>query len=272
MGGKFTIDGVEAWSCYGAWVLQGGYGGLLSYPPVKEPDTNDWKEEDGLECDLSAPKLSAMEIALSGPRRDVPGFMGRMSAVGVRQLGFPTLGRTFALRYEECTSYRKYAGLEALRLRFSMDAPDREGLWAWKPAGVRVPVSAYTLDGVGLEHYGLFVEAGREELLRPAGLKRQLAREVSTLDGREYDTGMVSRREKAVTFKCCMKAADMERMWSCRDSFLAALTAPGWRTLRYGGRSYESRYLSAQGFRFAALRRGLVMVEFEVTLSVNREV
>ena len=59
------IDGISICNRFGVWVTKGGYNGLLAFPAMKEPESNDWPEEDGIEVDLSDPKLEPKEAAVS---------------------------------------------------------------------------------------------------------------------------------------------------------------------------------------------------------------
>ena len=70
MKGRLYIDGKDAYSEYGVFVTEGGYNGVVAYPPLKSVKSNDWQEMDGIEVDLSAPKLDTrqfpMDFAFSG--------------------------------------------------------------------------------------------------------------------------------------------------------------------------------------------------------------
>ena len=66
MKGLFYIDGIDAFTRYGVMIEEGGYNGVLSYPSLKEPEqSNNWLEEDGIEVDLSDPKLNTKELDIS---------------------------------------------------------------------------------------------------------------------------------------------------------------------------------------------------------------
>ena len=91
------MDGVDVYATYGAFVVQDGYKGLVQWPALKEPDSNDWAEEDGIEVDLSAPVLDAKEVRLE------MAFLGDLLApagvavrpeprAGVEQMHVPVLG------------------------------------------------------------------------------------------------------------------------------------------------------------------------------------
>lgn len=55
MTGYCYIDGIDIYDEFGVIVEGDGYDELLSFPSLKEPDKNDWPEENGIEVDLSEP-------------------------------------------------------------------------------------------------------------------------------------------------------------------------------------------------------------------------
>ena len=46
MKGQLLIDGIEAYTSLGICVTKGSYNNLVAFPAMKEPDKNDWPEED----------------------------------------------------------------------------------------------------------------------------------------------------------------------------------------------------------------------------------
>ena len=62
MKGQLLIDGIDAYTTLGISVIKGSYNNLVAFPPMKEPDKNDWPEEDGQEFDLSNPVLDAGDV------------------------------------------------------------------------------------------------------------------------------------------------------------------------------------------------------------------
>ena len=65
MNNNLYIDDLNVLGRFGCRVTRGGYNDLLAFPAMKEPEKNDWPEEDGIEVDLSDPKLQPREIAIS---------------------------------------------------------------------------------------------------------------------------------------------------------------------------------------------------------------
>ena len=57
MKGQLLIDRIDAYISLGICITKGSYNNLVAFPTMKEPDKNDWPEEDGQEFDLSSPTL-----------------------------------------------------------------------------------------------------------------------------------------------------------------------------------------------------------------------
>ncbi len=61
MTGDLIIDG--SWDAYtNAGVMVEDYTELLSWPGLKPLDINDWHEQNGIEPDLSSPKLNTRQL------------------------------------------------------------------------------------------------------------------------------------------------------------------------------------------------------------------
>ena len=65
MTGRLYIDGHDAYKQWGVYVVSGGWNELIAYPPLKTVEYNDWQEEDGIEADLSDPKLNTKEVSIN---------------------------------------------------------------------------------------------------------------------------------------------------------------------------------------------------------------
>ena len=60
-----TIDGVDIWDVYEAYIYKEGYNELLQWPALKSISGNDWQEHDGFEPDLSNPQLDSRDITIT---------------------------------------------------------------------------------------------------------------------------------------------------------------------------------------------------------------
>ena len=79
MTGRFKIDGKDAWTQWKVGVCEGGYNQFVCFPAMKEVETNDWNEYDGLEADLMSPvgdgRTFVMDFFCSGSGSDMESFL-----------------------------------------------------------------------------------------------------------------------------------------------------------------------------------------------------
>lgn len=276
MKGQLYIDGVDAYSDFGAWITEGGYDNLFSFPALVAPDKNSWPEEDGVEVDLSSPALSGKEVSISfvasNPQINADEFISYIARPGYRIVRVPALGKEWKLRllsHPDNVVYGTTANrLVAFSLNFADDFPMRVS--EYQPAsggGVILPSSGYLLDGKGLDRYGILIEKGRDSTLKSAAVKQNLTRKFKSTDGVLYDADTLVFSEKDVTFKCCLIADTIERFWQCYTAFFNDLIKPGERLLGYDetGKNYKCYYKNTSGWKLQSLT-GRVIAEFNLTL------
>jgi hypothetical protein len=265
------MDGTDIYDTYGVWITRGGYNGLLTFPELKEPPANDWPDEDGVEVDLSMPVLAQRQIPItffaSNPGTPAGEFTAFLSSPGYRSVFIPALGRTWNLRLLSHSANRLYSGGKAsFTLQFAEDSPVRPVPAAYAP-GVRVPASAYSIDDVPLNRYGIVVTDAKSGLLEMPPAKTNLTRNIQSRDGVIYDAGSMVLNGKETMFKCYLKTATTGAFWNCYDAFFSALAGTGERTLSasFTAAEYSCYYKRSSGFRIAALWPA-VLVEFSFTL------
>ena len=302
------IDGENARSRFGVWVTRGGYAGLLTFPALKEPEANDWPEEDGVEVDLSDPKLEAKEITLSfladtnTAATDLVAYLSQVretsetdSKISTERLlhrdddlttsrprsnylpraahrfRIPSLGREWQLRLAEHPENRVYPLQTAFSLKLVEDVPVRRVADGLPTPGVRLPESHYQLDGVPFSAYGVVIDVSRSALLKAPAAKLNLNRKVQTEDGQIYDADHLVFQKKETTFNCHFKAVSIEAFWACYDAFFAALIQPGERQLYVEeiGKAFPCYYKSSSAFEVLTLA-GPVIVKFSLTLVFTR--
>lgn len=268
MRGNFFIDGQNAYDAFGVWIVKGGYKDLLKFPAMTEPEKNDWPEEDGVEVDLSDPKLEKKEIGISFlASRDiyVGEFLEHLSASGYHTFRIPSLEREWALRLDSQKTCRIYSEATDFSLNFIEDQPVRPAL-SLPDSGLVIRPSLFELDGVDLADYGVVVDESMSSFQKMPTVKQNLTRKVSTIDGQIYDPENVVFNSKETVFKCRIKAADMNRMWNCYDAFFGALIQPGERSLYvdYMGNEFPCYYSKATDFKLLSLAP--TMISFNLTL------
>ena len=116
MAGDVTIDTIDIWTTYGAFLLKGSYDSLMRPAKRKASLSNNWSEENGLEIDLTAPKFEAKDADLSfilsastetewWTRYNA--FFALLKTAGERSLFVTELNKTFLIYYQEVTSYEQ---------------------------------------------------------------------------------------------------------------------------------------------------------------------
>ena len=76
MKGQLLIDELDMYTKHGISIIKGSYNNLVAFPTLKDPEKNDWPEEDGQEFDLSVVALDTSEISIEFGFRDDLGFGG----------------------------------------------------------------------------------------------------------------------------------------------------------------------------------------------------
>ena len=281
------IDSLPARSRFGVWITRGGYADLLRFPSLREPETNDWPEEDGVEVDLSEPRLEEKEVCISFLATTNTGatdFVAYLADAGYHDFRIPSLGRSWRLRLESQPRNAVYPTATDFSLRFVEDVPLRPGsenaqrfsenvgsfgknVGRFAQNVGRFSDDRYMLDNIPFGEYGVTIDISRSALLSAPTAKVNMNRKVLTADGQIYDAGCLFFQKKEATFQCHFRAATVEEFWQGYDAFFAALIQPGERQLyvREIGRSFPCYYKSSSSFRVLTLS-GPVVVSFRLTL------
>jgi hypothetical protein len=268
--GNLYIDGQDAYSLYRVFATGGEYGGLASYPALKSVESNDWAEEDGLECDLSVPALDTREFSAGFSFHNdssLGAFIEALSDGAYHDLSFVEAGRTCRLRLVSQGSLSQTSTLGTFALRFADDFP-LSGYSYVAPQSNIVPLCGYKLDGRRLSEYGVHVlKGGYTEIQKAPAVKKNLLRNINRLNGAIYDGERVRFQTKDVRLSCLMRAAGMQDFWRNHDALLYDLTRPGERVLYADSTGYEYPcvYKSCSAGRFAT--EGKIWFEFGIVLT-----
>ena len=268
MKGAFYIDGEDMYLRYGAVFINGGYDDILNFPSLKEPEKNDWPEEDGVEVDLTDPVLNSKEVTLEFFAEDSFGFLDLVSKPGYHVFRITALGREWKLRLSSQTDNKIWADSTKFSLKFAEDSFERQEEYA--PAsgcGVIIPKCSYEMDGISLRDYGITVIEAKDDVLKSPAAKRNMLRQIQTKDGQIYDTNQLVFSSKEVTFKCELRTDSIERFWKCYFAFFYDLVQPGERTLfvEYTDEEYPCYYKKSSNFKILSLSES-IRVTFSFTL------
>lgn len=284
MTGSCYIDNVDI-SAYGAFVLRGGDYDFLSYPDRKEPYSNDWYEENGIEYDLSEPFFKEKKVTVkfhftahSGTQ--LVGFMASFRALvaapGSRSIYMRDFDRSFSLRYVSCGKVQHTGGLAkkgikrtVLPVVFSMDDPlqffDENII---NPVGVFNSETHIKLGGADLARYGIIVNECYNSVLTFPAVKIPLVRSFRAANGLYVAKAKrLVYQEKKVTVSCTMRADTREQLYTNYTALFNALRQPGLLTL--------TTYTSEEYCFYAAMRnfkklrplsvRSLISFDIELT-------
>lgn len=275
MTGILYIDGLDAYTEFGAYVIEGGYNELIAMPPLKDVDYNDWQEEDGIEADLSNPQLNSREISIQfATPKIMSGFISLLvllSDESYHEFDCRSIGRKYRLRLLSQPNLDKIRDFGFIGLKFADDFP-LDGYKYQPPKSNLVFNDDYTLDKAPLSSWGVTVLAGSmKEILKSPTVKSNLTRNLKTLPGAIYDGKTVTYKSKDVKLQCLMRAQTLEELWRNYDAFLFDLIRPEERVLEALdiAEDFPCYYRKCQVSRFYPT--GKIWLEFSLTLTFTRD-
>ena len=250
---QLYIDGVDAYEQFGVFVTKGSYGNLISFPPSKPLDCNDWPEEDGQEFDFSVMALStsevSIELAFSNQWR-FGNLVDLLADKGYHDFRFAELGRTYRLRLSSQNGFEVYRGLNIAKFTFTNDFPHESDYVYSAPVNVISLPKGYEIDEKDLSDYGVLILKGSDaEIRKSPTVKKNLLQDFKRQDGAVYDGDKVVFQTKEVGLKCLMRAPDMESFWRNRDALLHDLTR-------------QSPKIDAEGYTYSDTERSLYYDEW----------
>lgn len=256
MAGRLYIDGNDAYASYGVYVVHGGWNELIAYPPLKNVNSNDWQEEDGIEADLSAPVLNTREvqlkIAISGLFSRFFALIALLSDGAYHTFESPYIQRTFRLRLTQQPNMSAAKVLGTATLKFADDFPLR-GYTYIAPASGVIACDDYALDGVNFTDYGVRILKGTlDEVMKIPNVKANLLRNIGTQSGALYDGKRVTYKSKDVKIQCLMRAETLTELWRNYDALLFDLIRPDEHLLWVSelGQEFPFHYKSCQVTEF----------------------
>ena len=271
MKGRLYIDGNDAYTEYGVYVVKGGWNELIAHPPLKSVESNDWQEMDGIEADLSAPMLDTREIqlkvAFAGLDNRFFTLLELLSDESFHVFECAYIKRTYRLRLVSQPNLAAAKVIGTATLKFADDFP----LWGYtykKPASNVAAYDDYTFDGVNFTTYGVRVLKGTlDEVMKTPTVKTNLLRNISTQAGALYDGKNVSYKSKDVKINCLMRADTLEELWRNYDALLYDLIRPNERKLWVDelGQEFLFYYKSCQVTEFYPTDK--IWLQFTLTVT-----
>lgn len=266
------IDGKDAFTEYGVFVEQYGYKQLIQFASFKKIDITDWPDEDGVEADLTDPKLDTRSLHIQfciTNIRYAEDLFDELSIGAYHTFEFKELGRSYKLRLTSNGTFKSFIRLGKLTLTFSDDFPvvPTGSHYALGKSGIRQ--IGFEIDGIDISQFGSYVLDGSEDSIRKAAnTKDNLKISSSTTAGVIFDDSSLRFKSKDVTLKLLIDAPDISEFWERYDGLFAVILKPECRNFYYAqlGNEYECYYKSMSVSKFDILRSGKVWCEFSVTL------
>lgn len=274
MTGRLFVDGKDAYTEWGVFVLEHGYNDLVAMPPLKTFDSNDWQEEDGIEADLSAPVLNTKDVSIqfaySGLYNRFDDFVNHLADGAYHTFDCRSIGRTYSLRMTQMPNLTQaqYLGLSALK--FADDYPLKNYTYQ-APNSSIAEVRDYTLDDIPFTKYGCRICAGTlASVKKAADVKTNLLRNIARKSGAIYDGSKVTLKSKDVKLVVHARATTLAALWRNYDALLYNLTRPGERTLYVAAleQEFACAYKSCSVNAFYPQDAWL---DFELTLTFTRD-
>ena len=256
---RIEIDGVDIWTEYCMYIAKDGRLGLLQYPPLKNVYTNEWAEEDGLDCDLSNPVLDSkeFEIKINIDDREYGQaaalydyFVNDVCDGKYHDWYFADLQKLFRLRFVSGGSIKivnqpksGYGNLTVqtgmlLSLKFADDFP----LFLYTYQVPNIPESFYRryknidmaskLDNMYFYQYGAVVLNGSLiEAYKTPEMKTALIQNLSILSGRQVLSQSGKHKGKTSKINLLMSAPNLQDLLRSYYALLYKLVRPNKRTL-----------------------------------------
>lgn len=235
MTGRLYIDGYDAYKTWGVYVVSGGWNELISYAPLKSVEFNDWQEEDGIEADLSDPKLNTKEaslrVAYAGLYSRFAEFIALLSDGAYHEFNCAHIRRQFTLRMTQMPNLDHAHTLGFITLKLSNDFP-LKGYRYKAPSSHVIRAEDYLIDGLPFTDYGCRILQGSlSEVMKTAAVKQNMLRNIASKSGAIYDGAFVTFKSKDVKLNCLMRADTLDELWRNYDALLFDLIRPDERML-----------------------------------------
>lgn len=288
MNGDFKIDGINALSTYGVFILKGGYAQLLNLPKFKNIEITDWLDSDGGEADLSSPVIDAKTFSIQFGFKELSmldSFYDKLSDNAVHSFNFTELGKTYQLRMTTTSSFSSLINSGTLTLSFVIDNP---AITTETPYGIgytRVTQRGNYLDDIDLSRFGCWILDGTLQSFKKAPQTKEnivinskysagqtyVGFSHTNNDGQTVNTvNDVYYKCKDVTLRMLINARNLTEFWRCYNALFYRLSRSGVREIKLSdmNTSYDCFYGGSQVSKFEICKSGTIWCEFDVVLKM----
>lgn len=211
-----------------------GKGDLYKLPPRKEPPTNNWQDELGLECDLSAPLWASYIMELSF-------VLVNEQSLSLQELGtliskqFPLLASNCLLKEVSSFKLHKQTKAEELTCQYEVLDP----MQVWQRFGQvdgevpKMPIQKVALNGIDLGAMGIGVVDFYDSFLMPEKPKEERClSESSFISGRKLSKSTdLYTKPQEVQVQCVIPYSREEQLTTPLSLLARELQKAGKQTL-----------------------------------------
>lgn len=255
---RLMIDGQDTMTAFNAYVVDGGLRGLMAWPALKQPQKNEWHEEDGQDVDLSNPVLDARNFSIQMASPDayaaIAAIRTRMSQSAYHSITVYGSQRYTVARFVSASNVNALNNLATFSLNFCADDPFQYEYMT--PASTLQADNSYKINNpantgmIPLTRYGVRILKGTAQsfLFIPEARTGAAIVDTAYADGAEYDDAPTTYRSPEVTLRCLMHERSVSALNRNYDALLHDLVRPGARQLYTSvtGRTYSCHYVSQE--------------------------
>lgn len=279
MTGELFIDQIDAFVQWTIGVQDESYTGLVQFPALRTPPMNDFPDSNGIEVDLSDPKLHNKVFSITfnaGRDKAIREFIDYLDEEQYHTFEFRNIGLTKQLRLNKFPNRNTVNDSKVFTLEFADDGYPFTNYT--RPSLIQVPranQAGISIDDINLSDYGIwYTGEERDEILITGDIKPALTIDEQSLNSILYDSEEdVRYKSRDITIQMALWA-DKNTFWNNWNAFFYDLIQPGLRSFYYEirGDFYDIFYKSCNVNRFQQLPNNELYCNFAVTFTfINME-
>lgn len=271
MKGRLYINGTDLFTEYGLYVAEQGYNELIQWAALKDVETVDWHEYDGVEPNLLHPVLDSREFTLPlwGTVGNIERFVRLFRDSTYHSINAADIERNYSVRFVKAKPSKGHRQLCSVELVFSDDTPLGNYTYSAPTSSLKTD-SRFLIDGTPFSDYGTTLLQGTSlSFSRIADVKPNLTRDIESMSGVNYEVGVQRRAPYEATLHCFMRATTLSELWNNYDALLYDMSKPDAREISIAGSgAYLCHYVKQNVRRF--YHEGRIWLEFDVDMNVFR--
>lgn len=275
MAGNLYIDDINVFDSFGLHVEEQGYNSFIQWPPLKPVPYNDWYEEDGIDPDLSDPKLDrhTFYLRLSGTpsQSQIDALTTQLMSRGTHAIidwNFPWAITSAEFLGAKITN--RLNGLVRVDLTFVVNTPVLNNTTVTSNSNMPT-CDDYKIDGKPFTDYGVRILSGTLASIDQMPQRKENYRyDVDNIDGVVSGvTAECHTQAYDATLHCLMRADTLSQLITNYRSLQYQLSrVPGehYIDVKATNKRYPCYYQSQRVKRF--FPDGKIWLEFDIVVKI----